>query len=119
MLVSAITDIYAELNKRIHVSQTPSFLSDNKSEETVLRSIFACRLLGWAQRQRSMIDRVVHYTTLFKVSEVFSCAVIYSKFSCGCLRCHLLIGMVSSDRGLAPNRTISSCMRVEHQQNFT
>ena len=46
----------AELNKMIYVRHTPSFLSDNRSEETVMRSIFAWRLLGWVQRQRSMIN---------------------------------------------------------------
>ena len=45
------------------------FLSDNRSEETVLRSIFACQLLGWAQRLRSMINRVANNTTLLKVSK--------------------------------------------------
>ena len=39
----------AELTKRIYVRQTPSFLSDNRSETTMLRSIFACHLQTWAR----------------------------------------------------------------------
>ena len=86
------------------------------NRKKVLRSIFACRLLGWAQRLRSMIDRVGNHTT---VSRCQKCAVIYGKFRCGCLRCHLLHRKFLGNRGLAPYRTFSLCMHNEHQQIFT